>query len=203
MLLVAFPNDSSAYVYRYNRGYNTYNSGIYSRKTTAYNNIYNPLRRSYSYYHVNNLSLVNPYEARRVNFVLSQEKYKRDAIRAEARADFQYAQNRLRRQEKEHRQEALLKQRSAAKNRVVAGKADNKKASNNSKLLLAEQKSDVSKKDLSVVSSSDFNLISESLEQNANYKYVPKKQKTETVVLATAEQPSFFQRLRWALFGRN
>ncbi|MDR2337309.1 MAG: hypothetical protein LBE20_01510 [Deltaproteobacteria bacterium] len=198
-VFISFPSHSSAYVYSYNKNYNTNNSAIYSKKTTAYNNIYNPLRK---HSNIPSLRSVNPYEARRIDYVLKQEKYFRDLALAEARADANYAKRRLIRQEKERRVEEQAKRR-LVRNQQLAAK-NNKNKVKTDQLLLADKKLLLDKKDkknLEVVKSSDFNMISDSLEQNADYKYIPKKQ--EKVVLATTEQPSFFQRLRWALFGRN
>lgn len=205
--IYALPNNASAY------------NGVYSQKTTAYHNAYTPTyNRSYNYNYgygygyASDIRAINPYEARHVDYVLAQEKYQKElaAFNAQARAqaDAQYARERAQRQQ---RDEQLYNQLTQQRIAMAASARAQAMANNQATQPVAVNKpifNPPAAKNTSIVSNADFDLLSNSLEQNTNSNY--RRQRPNQVVSMagdygdyTSNQPSFFQRLKWALFGRN
>ena len=186
------PNNASAYSYGSRKG-------VYSQRTTAYSSTYSPVRayshnynyNSYSYGNTYTLRMVNPFEARRVDYMLSQERYEKQLAGFKAQADAKYARERAQRLRKEEQLAMQTKQRMAAA------------AQQKQKFNRPNQPASTVNKNTAIVSNADFDLLSNSLDQNANFNNYRQPRQQVVSMADTTNQPSFFKRLKWALFGKN
>ena len=182
--IAALPESANAYY-----GYG--GRGVYSQKTTAYaGSYYYPASSNYynGYGYGGNLRVVNPFEARRVDYILSLERYQRQLVEAKNRVDAKYAMERAQRQA---RNAQVLAQMKATATRQGAG---NKQQVAKLKPTFPQ----ITNKNAPIVSNDDFDVLSESLEKDTDFGYKPQKQTT-----SMSDRPSFLQRLKWALFGRS
>ena len=184
LAIVAMPESASAY---------SYGRGVYSQKTTAYSGVYYPrsMNSYYGYSYNNSLREINPFEARRVDYVVSQERYQRQLAEIQAKADARYAMERAQRQNRDAQVLAQIKQMRAA-NEARARQAGVRQ------YFVGKPASPRST--APIVTNDDFDVLSNSLEKDTNLGYrQPQKQSAGM----NTDRPSFLQRLKWALFGRS